>query len=181
MASSTFKFYTINIPTKSYLKKYLVGKYGHPIILNYSTLIGSTVLAFLSKKIPTDTSDWKKDIRYRSFTDEIWFKIAASQVQSYHHGMNITQQQVIVINRHFENEFEEYLFHFCNYQIAKNTRTTRKRSIELFAETFNIEIDLDVTFECLKKSDYRTGLKFKNISDAFVPQKQSAIQPTLFQ
>ncbi|MDH7463991.1 hypothetical protein QEG73_22000 [Chitinophagaceae bacterium 26-R-25] len=180
MIHPTVKYYTINIPTKPYLKKYLVAKYGSPVELNYNTLLGSSVLLALSKTIPSDTSDFKKDIRYRSFSELVWFKIPKSQVNSYRHGLNISRTHIIALNRYFELEFEEYMFNFCNFEMMKRNLPTRKKALELFAENIGLEIEEDITFECLKKTDYRTSLKFKGFPDSFVPKGIYAVQPSLF-
>lgn len=180
MATGTIKSYMINIKTKPYIRKYLIAKYGHPIPLNYSTLIGATVLGFLSKTVPTDTHQFAKDIRYKHFTRDIFFTIASSRVNNYSHGLNVTQNQTICINRFFENEFEEYLYHYTNFAIAKNPTVQRRQALQSIAESFGMEIDEDITMDCLIKAEYRKRLFFENKTNAFVLRKNESVQQSLF-
>ncbi len=180
MATGIIKSYIINIKTKPYIRKYLMAKYGHPIPLNYSSLIGAAVMAFLSKTVPTDTHQFKKDIRYRHFTRDIFFTIAQSQINTCRHGLNVTQTQTICINRFFEAEFEEYLFHQVNFMLMKNPDLQRRQAIEQFAKNFGIELDEDISLDGLIKSEYRTRTNFENKSDAFVLRKIEVVQGNLF-
>src|SRR5690348_7428990 len=110
------KYYTVRIRTKIYIKKYLVEKYGDPVVLNFGTLLGASIILGLSKRIYNDMHELDRDIRYRSFTCTIDCKLAATQVDSCRIGLSLTKSHVIAINRYFELEFEEYFFHYCNFK-----------------------------------------------------------------
>lgn len=168
MATGSIKNFMVNIPTKPYLKKYLVAKYGAPIPLTHQTLIGSAVLGFLSKEVPADTKKMDTDLRFKHFTKQVWFTLPQHHVNKGRHGLNISDPQIISLNRYFENEFEESMFHCCNYiQLASST-IQRKQALEIFVGRFGIEIDEDITMDCLIKTDYRTRKNFPTISPVFV-------------
>ena len=181
------KTFAVTIPTKTYLAKYIHGRYGRPIFIDYSTLIGCTVMAFLDKKVPQDSPTLFRDIRYASFVEKLEMVIPASRVLNYSTGLHISKDKAIVMNRFFEAQFEEDLHRHCYQSVDPSLRERRykgrggcgyEKAITEFAERYGIELDVDITFECLKKSEYRFRKNLEKRATAFVPPKPAPV--TLF-
>lgn len=175
------KTFSVSIPSKSYLRKYLHKRYGYPIPLNHQTLIGTTVLALLEKKIYSDRSNQEDVFRtYSSYTDKVEFVIAQSFVYKTGHMLEVPPHKAIVINRHFEAHFEEELYAFCQKEITSHRKYPRyDLAYERFAEKYGIEFDVDITYEAIKKMEYRFRKKLEQNLTAPVPSSTGRVL-TLF-
>lgn len=183
------KTFAVSIPTKTYLKKYIHRRYGYPIAINTQTLFGMVVNSLLDKKTYQDTPDFQRDIRYNSFVDKIELVIPAYKVYSYKEGLNISKDKVIVINRYFELQFEEDLHRYCFNRVDTAGREMRykgkggcgyEKAINEFAEIYGIDLEIDITFECLKKSEYRLRKKIEKNSAVVVPSITAAPEFAFF-
>ena len=67
------------------------------------------------------------------------------------------------MNRYFENKFEEELSRFVDKQDLEGWGKY-KNAIEAFAKHYNIEIEEDISFEALKKMEYR--FRKKNLENS---------------
>jgi hypothetical protein len=87
----------------------------------------------------------------------------------------ISPQTCILLNRYFENKFEEDL---STHVLMMDTEGhgKYKKAIESFAKLYNIEIDEDITFDGLKQMEYR--FRKKNIKKSLC--RLSPIQNLLF-
>lgn len=174
--------FAVNIPTKSYLRKYLHKRYGYPVVINNRTLIGSVLVAFLNKKVYSDRSN-ATDLfnTYATLNDRLECVVAQNEVFFGTTGLQIDPAKVIVINRYFSAQFEEDVHRFCLQNITSNgKRPGYDRALEKFAEMFDIEFDVDITFEALKKMEYRYRKKLEQNLTANVPASK-CLQQALFQ
>jgi hypothetical protein len=81
-----------------------------------------------------------------------------SQVRAF--GSGLTPDGIILLNRCWDQEFEEYLYDYCRKHIRQNTRYPGfKNVLEQFADELSLVIDQDITMDCLDKIEYRTRLK----------------------
>jgi hypothetical protein len=78
------------------------------------------------------------------------------------------------LNKHFEEKFEEEL---CRHCFLLNLFGIEiKEALEDFCKRQNIEIEEDITYEALKKKEYRERKKLEEkLSKAVLP-----VQPRLF-
>ena len=175
------KTFAVSIPTKSYLRKYLHKRYGYPIPLNHQTLIGTAVLAMLEKKIHSDRSNALDVYKtYSSYNDKVQFVVPASFVYKTGHMLEVPSHKAIVINRHFEGHFEEELYAFCQREIrAHRKHPGYDQAYERFAARYGIEFDIDITYEALKKMEYRFRKKLEQNLTATVPASSDRVL-TLF-
>jgi len=134
------------------------------------------------KIVPTKPIGKAKEITVINYTSYIQCVAPLSLIRDI--GFIITNDQVIQFNRFVDDLFEEYLYIFVQKNTKQNQRYCGfKEAIELFAQIHNIEIDVDITFDTLKKAEYRHR---KNIEKKLVaslsPQiiKNQVIQQTLF-
>lgn len=158
----------LKIPTKTYLRKYITHHYRTPIKINYkSSLFSIVLIALLEKKVYRDLPTSDRNSRYDEFTDFV--SVALPMSMLYHVGFNLSKDKAIVLNRFFEAKFTEELFFYCQRNVLQEKRVGGyNKAIEGFAKQFNIEIDVDITFDSLQKSEYRFRKKFETKSCGFV-------------
>jgi hypothetical protein len=81
-----------------------------------------------------------------------------------HFGTDIPAQNIILINKLFEERFEEDLSKYCSMKGGKI-----KKSIEDFCTRHQISIDDDITFDALKQKEYRERKKMEKLYCKVVP------------
>src|SRR5436190_297716 len=112
--------YTIEVLTKSYLRKYIAAKNGDHFILNYNTTIGTLILCLLGRdgfNINMNNSDM--DVRISYMNDKIVFFVPITTLS--YKGHSLTNDKIIAINRYIENEFAEELYKHCEHTIEKRS------------------------------------------------------------
>jgi hypothetical protein len=167
------KTFALTIPTKSYIRKYIHRRYGYPVILNHKHLFGSVVLSYLQKKVYTSGATSIHQATYSTYRDRVEMVIPQSYIIKNIHGLNIPLEKAIVVNRYFENQFEEDLYHFCKYNLTKNGKHPGYDvAICQFADRHAIEFDVDITFEALKKMEYRFRKNLEKKDYEFVPSSK---------
>jgi hypothetical protein len=97
------------------------------------------------------------------------------------YGIDLTDDHIIQINRFFDQTFQENLYHFVQRNTDADARVKGiDKAIEKFAEQYGILLQHHVTFENLKKMEWRFRKMREEILAKNVPSITSAIQPTLF-
>ncbi len=181
------KHFSLSIPTKTYLKKYLHKRYGLPIPVNSQSLFGMVMISFLEKKVYSDQPIADRDFRYASFTDKV--EVVLPAYRFYHLGLHVTKEKAIVLNRYFEEQFEEDLYRHCLVRVdSERAKLHRKgkggcgydKAINEFAALHGIDLEEDITFECLKKSEYRHRKKLEKTFSGNVLSSGRAPLPALF-
>jgi len=166
--------FTVKVPTKTYLRKFLNKLYGTPTPLTYWNPIGTFVLSLLGK----DTFDInmnaaKTKTRLANYNDEIEF-IGGFKTMGYK-GHSINPDKIIAINRFLEDLFAGLLYQYC--LLKKSERKWRPgydNAIEDFAKLCGIEIDVDISMDALKKVEYRYRKRQEGILQTFVLHKKPA-------
>jgi len=146
------KYIPISIPVKPYIKKYIHAIYGQVIVVSFKTFVGMNVYCLLQKK-GSEKQRFKKDtqVRYNLLTDKI--RLLVPKDLLYRAGIDIPEDKSVILNNMFENQLSEHLHNFCEaYQVVGRER---KEAIEHFCIKYDIEIDVDITFDALSKSEYR--------------------------
>lgn len=163
--------FAVNIPTKSYLRKYVHKRYGFPIMVNNRTVMGSVLIALLNKKVYSDRSN-ALDLynTYCTLNDVIECVVAKNEVLYGTIGLYIDPAKALQINRYFAGQFEEDVYLFCQQNITNNGKHPGyDQALEKFARIHGIEFDVDITFEALKKMEYRYRKKLEHNLTANVP------------
>lgn len=179
------KTFSLSIPTKTYLRKYLHKRFGYPIAVNSKTHFGMMVQLALEKKVYQDSPG--RDFRYASFIDKV--DLAISESLFFKLGYDVPKDKAILINRYFEIQFEEDLYRHCQLRVdSDRAKLHRKgkggcgydKAINEFAELHGIELEVDISFECLKKSEYRHRKKIEKNFSAIVPSSKHLHASPLF-
>lgn len=149
------KFFTFRLPTKKYIHKYLTAIHGETIPAVMETDIGFVVLSTLTSKLDGKVcrgynNQWK-DPYQATLTFTIPF-----------HFFYLTKKEIsvytcILLNRYFENKFEDALCQHVEKEMAMGKKL--KQAIEDFAGLYAIEVEEDISFEALKKMEYRSRKK----------------------
>lgn len=159
----------IRIPTTTYIKKYLQIHYGPQIMINNHNPIGVMVIALLHKKSITAMTLALKDTRFIKFNDELI--CTAPWKLRYLAGIHLDDDGVIQLNRFFEASFEETLYQFVRFQITTPGRYPGyDEALNRFADRYGIELDDDISFDGLKKIEYRYRKKVEKYMPSFVPE-----------
>lgn len=145
------KSFTFRLPVKKYVQKYLTTLHGETIPAIMETDLGFVVLMTLSSRLEGKVcrgynNQWKDP-----------YKSTVTFTVPYHY-FYLTKKELsihtcILLNRYFETKFEEDLSRFVDSFMVKGGKY--KSAIEAFAEIYGIEIEDDISYEALKKMEYR--------------------------
>ena len=168
--------FSVKVPTKTYLRKYLQAMYAEELLLHYRSDIGTFILSTLTK----ETHDVKlnaEDIadRLSKMTDTVTF--AGSLGTMDYKGHTVDPEKIIAINRFLEQMFVKDMHLFCATQ--KRPRAWRpgiSDAIYAFAEGLKLELPEDTTFDALKKAESRYRKKLEQKFVGFVPLQNRPMQ-----
>lgn len=154
------KYIPISIPIKPYLKKYIHSLYGQVVVVSFKTFVGMNIYCLLERK-GNEKKDAKtaNQLRYRTLTDKL--TIILPKDLYYRVGHVIPEDKAIVINIMYEQYLSEHLSIFCD--AYKKAGRQKKEAIEDFCARFNIDIDIDITMEALRKLGIRRNSKEKKV------------------
>ena len=163
------QLYKVSIPAKPYIAKFAHKRYGNPVSINNASTLSALIRGLLHKPaFDCKYSISKSDLRFKYFTSLI--ECTAPLTQMAQLGYALTTDQIIQVNTFLEEDFKERLMLF----VAKSADWQQRRAgidqaIEAFAEYYSILIDEEITFDGLKKMEYRartcTGKKtFPNVN-----------------
>lgn len=147
---------TIEIPVKSYLKKYIEASFGGNIKLSERTWIGIIIYNVIKRKTFKNNYDYKpigKDINAK-----MQFKISSDK--SYRYGCVLLPTQIYYINLALDNLFKgeivkQALINQSNYNIDFKT------SILTILDAYDITED-ELNYQSIRKYFNRNYQKYKN-------------------
>jgi hypothetical protein len=153
MSNPISGYFIIKLPTKAYLKKYLQTLYGTLVSFSTRDYFGMSIASALENPLRIQHRPCITKIRFDTFDTILDIKAPRWWLEKYQFGHVLNEHQVITINKLFETKFEDDLYNFCTQLSFVGVET--KIAILQFCDRFNIEIDVDVTYEALKKKEYR--------------------------
>lgn len=147
------KSFTFRLPVKKHIQKYLTSLYGETIPAQMETDIGFVVLQTLASRIESKVcrgynNQWSQDPYQAVVTFTVpyhYFYLTKKELSIY---------TCILLNRYFENKFEEDLSRYVEMRDTEG-RGKYKGAIEAFADYHGISIEEDISFDTLKKMEYR--------------------------
>lgn len=132
--------------------------YGTPVFANNRTPLGCFINAALDKNIYAS----RHDLQF-SPTDTLI--VIINEWQFHRIGYDIPRDKAIHINRFLEASFDKDLYTYCQANIRQHSRYRGYAlAIEAFAQLHDIDIDIDITFDALKKSEYRYRKRHQRLS-----------------
>lgn len=157
------QFFTVHLPVKGYIRKYLQSTYGADIHIPSSNTFSDVVLSMLATKLHCKLGKLHLDQQLNRHTDKIRVRLSGDLF--YQLPREVSDHSKIRINRYFENLFKE---EFCKTvsMMVDFQGMEIKKAIETAADKFGIEIETDISMDALLKMEfrYRTNLK-KSIAE----------------
>jgi hypothetical protein len=174
------KYFSVQIPTSTYIKKFIQKRCGNPVAINNNSLLGVVLIAVMDKpKYHVHLKPHEKESCFKSYTDNLACVAPLSLLKDYH--FSLTKDQVIQINRYFEQSFKEALYIHCTHRVNHQKRVKGyDDAIFEFAELYKIAIGQDVTFDCLKKMEYRKRKEYQVKIFEDMSATQIAVQQSFF-
>ncbi len=164
---TTTKVYTVRVQTKTYLRKYAEVKYGTNI--KYNSTLSILLICLLERKcFTTKMNEDRVNSRMHFLNDQIEF--TSSFNTAWWKGVHLGDDKIIAINRFLESQFEIDLHAHCS--LNKERRDWRPgidKAIRSFADQYRIDLDVDITFDALKKKEYRYRKELQGKLVTFVP------------
>jgi hypothetical protein len=147
----------ITIPCKTYVKKYIEARYGGPLRITNHSVFGVFIYAVIEKNYyeKRNRKCFSDSFANRHFNDSISF--IASDFTFENIGFDVSHSKALVINRFLEQQLEEHLFLYCDAYVLAGRQ--RKDAIIEFSTKYNIDLEIDITFDSLKQTEYRLRRK----------------------
>jgi DNA primase len=126
-----------------------------PAIINANLFNAAEKLGIV-KRSRNDDSNYDG---FDQFSTPLHVYLPSYWLKSYQYKTEIPKCNIIYLNKHFEEKFEEEL---CRHCFLLNLFGIEiKEALENFCKRHNIEIEEDITFEALKKKEYRERKKLE--------------------
>ncbi len=154
--------FTVTIPAKAHIAKYAAVRYGSPVRISNRTTLGALMIGLLNKpQFNSCYASQKKNIRFLHFNSRIQF---IADIRDWHIiGTSLSDEHIIQVNTFLENDFADRL---CVFVWSQTNHQARYRgidkAIQQFADHMSISIGTDITFEGLKKMEYRRRKELEN-------------------
>ena len=145
--------FKIQIPTKRYLARYIETLYGNPVEFSSDRYFGTIVHGLLARPIRDQNPPDVIQQRFDKLDGFFIMKAPKWWLEKKDKGYDITDDHAFSLTKLFENRFEEELYMFC--QLMMMTGVETKDALIAFCVYYNIVIDEDITYDCLKKKEYR--------------------------
>jgi len=157
------QYFTVTIPVKTYVRKYIEARYPQPMILSTNNYLGCVIYSYLEKTnnplILRQTRSLVNS-RYNKLTDSIKIEIPRYQIYKSYLGLNISPFAAILINNLFEEKIIEDLHAWCvAYEISESESVNRlypyRQAVEAFCKNHNIDLEIDIAYDTIRKKEYR--------------------------
>lgn len=155
------KHYSVSLPVRPYIKKYIASVEGTPIEFKGTSMFCLILRAYMENKSYTGFSKTQLEtaIGYRTATVQIIIPIK----KIYTIGTEISPDGILLINRFLESLFERALVKFMNENTSADGRYKGfKEAYVAFAKLYSIDLEEDITLDGLKQMDYRLRKKIEN-------------------
>lgn len=168
----THNQFFITIPAPAYIARFLTSRYGSIIPLYESTQIGKDLYNLLRYPLGCTLSSEKKHLLTSFFNSYIKFRLHIKRKNEIVTDPSL--DHIIVINRYLKDHFDKQLNFFCAHYINPERLGSAgyKCAIESFARMNNISLEEDITFEALKKAEYRFRKKYRTPGLHIFPSSQ---------
>lgn len=160
--------YTVSFPVKPYIKKYVTTIEGSPLQFKSSSMLCMIIRAYMENKnsyIQLSEKRINNHLNFRTAT----INVVVPLVYQYQVGTILRPEGIVLINRFLEDIFERALTKFIHDNIKAGGRYKGfKEAYFAFADMYNIELEEDITYDGLKKIDFRYRKSLKKNKNFFV-------------
>lgn len=155
----------VEIPVTAHIKKFCDRFFGDPIVLDDTSSDVVAMKVFLSTPMQLDLFFDHEPLQ--KLPNSIRLEITRKKFQQIIIKKQNLQQIVKFIDRIFEEELHR---HVVSTASKKSHTNGYKHQIESFCNLFDIEIDLDISYDAIIKLYYRYRLQ--------ISEKDSSLRPT---
>lgn len=148
----------VTIPTKKFLKKYLQANYGEELIFNMDSDMGYFLSLLMEKRIYPEYDRQQIHRSIDKYDILVTIRLPRKWVEKYRYGFDIDPKKAVFFNKMIFRSFRQELFRYCALMEIHNIE--KKHALLDFARYYKLEIDEDITFETLKKMEYRYRQKY---------------------
>lgn len=142
--------YTVFLPCRPYIRKYVAAKFGYPVPAYNKSTIGNFLQICLEKERYTERA-YTDSFIHQNFTAALCIQVSAFVWVNY--GFDFSTAKIVEINQFLKAMFFEHLHDWVE---ARNLPgTDRRYLIEEFAEMHGIELEEDISLDALVKKEYR--------------------------
>lgn len=150
----THQKFTISVPVKPYVKRFLEINYGCPVDFSNDPKALKEFRKLLRKPVRRDDKKYPDFLTHYKQEIEIYI----SEDDFYRFGWELTKTNTIALGKYFQENAKFFMRTvigiYCGMGLPLNT------SISKFQETFGYDEDT-WSYESIKKDYYRKGYKFK--------------------
>ncbi len=148
------KYYSVKVPIKPYLKKYVHRLYGNELFANRSTALGAFLCLSLEKNVYENRNPTRQEKKIL-FTDTLQFYINEWQFAGI--GYDVPPASVVIINSFIDSLFSESLYQYCTNHSGEASHRYKgyNKAYYKFCIDYGLEPDVDITMDALKKKEYR--------------------------
>lgn len=146
--------YSIKIPVKPYIQKFISTKEGNPILAINRSIVWDVIRPYLEYKTKDNLSQIVRVRQVNRLYGIIQIQVSISKIKNY--GINVRPQSIILINRFLDNYFgKELYWHVRHCEKNAGRYKGYYEAINQFVKKFNIEIEDDISLDALLKMYYR--------------------------
>jgi len=145
--------FSVVLPTKPFLKKYIETDYGSPAQFDSSDYYGMMIALALEKDV-YHNKEWSFIHKaFDKFTVQLQILLPVRWFNEYQYGTGINQKNAVFLNKLLEKKFED---EFANFAFCyKMLGLERKNAIEDFCKRYNIELEYDINYDAMVKKHQR--------------------------
>lgn len=160
--------YTVVLPVKPYIKKYVTAIEGDPIHFDSRSMLCMIIRAYLQNKARTGLSASQFKAHQSARNQQLQIIVPIKKM--WYIGHHIKPDHMVLINRFLEDCFERALNHHINSNTKGDGRFRGyKEAYHTFAELYSIDMGRDISYEGLKQLDFRNRKKFEKNFLTLVP------------
>lgn len=142
--------FTVSIPVKPYVKRFLEINYGMPVDFNHSPMCHKFFQGLLRK--PNTTDDKKYPDSICTYTEVV--EVVISEHDFYRYGWELTKTNIVAFGRYYEDKAKMMMRTVVG--VNHGLGIPINKSIERFQERFRFDEDV-WRYEAIKKDFYRNG------------------------
>ena len=146
--------FTVQIPTKKYVKKFIEMNYGNPVCFANHPEENKLFQTMLYK--PNTNFDYRIKDTFKYYIDIL--EVPISEDEFYRYGWELSKTDVISFGKFYENRAKFFMRSFVS--IYQSLGFPFHQSIKRFQELFDFSED-DWTLEAIRKDFYRHAPKEK--------------------
>jgi len=161
------KHFTICLPTKPFLKKFLEAKFGSPIQFGLDDFFGMVIASVMDKNVYPNRSHKEIKVNFDKYDVEAKIFLPFCWLKYYRYGNGVEPKKAVFINKMLEHSFENELYTYVRMHTKKDIRYRGYiPAYESFAQLYNLVIDEDITLENLQKTEYRFRKKIEKNNES---------------